>query len=224
MSLRVALVDDHRLFREGLRMVLEGQPDLNVVAEASDAREAFGVVDAAKPDVVVLDVALPGIDGIEAARELVRRSPRQRVLMLSMHSDEAHVAHALAAGASGYALKDQSADAVIDAIRTVARGQKYLSPRISRFGLDEKLHLSANGGENGKSKAGPGGPVDLLSPREREVFAMLVRGSSNHAVATRLCISIKTVETHRAHILKKLTLHSIADLVRFAARNGLLAL
>ncbi len=144
--------------------------------------------------------------------------------MLSMHSDEAHVAHALAAGAAGYALKDQSADAVIEAIRTVARGQKYLSPRISRFGLDDELHQRGNGSENGNGKVGAGGPVDALSPREREVFDLLVRGLSNDAVATRLCISVKTVETHRAHILKKLTLHSIADLVRFAARNGLLTM
>lgn len=214
MALKVALVDDHQLFREGLRAILAMQPDMNVVAEAGDAREAYGVIDTTQPDVVVLDVSLPGVNGIAAAREITRRDPRRKILVLSMHVGEDYVAQALSAGATGYALKEQSTSEVIEAIRAVARGQAYLCPRISRFVVEDYLRLRR--GESSSS-----GPLDALSSREKEVFDLLVRGFSNDGVAGQLCISVKTVETHRAHILKKLHVHSIAELVRFAARHGL---
>jgi DNA-binding NarL/FixJ family response regulator len=214
ISLKVALVDDHQLFREGLRAVLANQPDLTVVGEASDAREAYTVVDTTQPDVVVLDVALPGVNGIAAARELTRREPRRKILVLSMHVGEDYVARALSAGATGYALKEQSAGELVEAIRAVARGQAYLSPRISRFVVEDYLRLR-------RGEGGTAGPLGALSAREKEVFDLLVRGFSNDGIAGQLCISVKTVETHRAHILRKLRVHSIAELIRFAARHGL---
>jgi two-component system response regulator NreC len=195
---------------------LTSETDLAVVGEASDAREAYQVVGDKHPDVVVLDVSLPGVNGIAATRELVRREPHAHVLMLSMHAGEDYVAQALAAGATGYALKDQSAAEVIEAIRAVARGQAYLSPRISRFVVDDYLRLRR--GESART-----GPLAALSVREQEIFDLLVRGFSNDGIAGQLCISVKTVETHRAHILHKLRLHSIAELVRFAARHDLVA-
>jgi two-component system response regulator NreC len=210
------LVDDHQLFRQGLRTILAKEGDLTVVGEASDAREAYQLVVDAHPDVVVLDVSLPGVNGIAATRELVRREPHAHVLMLSMHSSEDYVAQALAAGATGYALKDQSAGEVVDAIRAVARGQAYLSPKISRFVVEDYLRLRR--GDTART-----GPLAALSVREQEIFDLLVRGFSNDGIAGQLCISVKTVETHRAHILHKLHLHSIAELVRFAARHNLVA-
>jgi two-component system response regulator NreC len=212
MRLRVALVDDHLLFREGLRALLSSQADIQVVGEAADARQAYNIVEAEHPDVVVLDLSLPGVDGIAATRELRRRAPGGKVLMLSMHTGEEFAAQALAAGASGYALKSQPSVNVVEAIRTVARGETYLSPEFSRTLLDEQL----------RGRMADGGPIAPLSEREREVFDLLVRGFSNQAAATELCISVKTVETHRSHIHRKLGVHSVAELMRFAALHGLI--
>jgi len=208
--LRLMLVDDHNLFRDGLRMVLGRYDDLEVVAEAADARQALAAADASRPDVVVLDVSLPGMDGVQAARELQRRQPAARLLVVSMHEREEDVARALAAGVRGYAFKSQRSDEVVEAIRAVGRGEQYVPPTVSRFVLDELLRAGA-----------VGGPLAALSQREREVCHLLVRGLGNDAIAQQLCISVKTVETHRARILKKLRVHSIADLIRLAARHGL---
>ncbi|MFI5288702.1 MAG: response regulator, partial [Polyangia bacterium] len=176
-KLKVALIDDHQLFREGLRALLGSQPDLKVVGEAADAREGYGLVESQRPDVVVLDVSLPGVDGIAATRELRRRVSASKVLILTMHAGEEYAAEALSAGAAGYALKTQPGHAVADAIRAVARGDLYLAPGLSRAAVDERrLHDG-------------GGPLAPLSVREREVFALLVRGFSNQAVAGELCIS-----------------------------------
>jgi two-component system response regulator NreC len=213
-ELKLVLVDDHRLFLEGLRAMLAAEPDLKVVAEASEAEEAYRVVEATQPDLVVLDVSLAGTSGIAIAEELTRRQPSQKILALSMHSGEDYVARALASGATGYALKEQCVSELVQAIRTVAKGQAYLSPRISRGVVDDYLRLQR--GEGGRS-----GPLGPLSAREREVFGLLVRGFSNDGIGGKLCISVKTVETHRAHILRKLRVHSIAEVIRFAARHGL---
>jgi DNA-binding NarL/FixJ family response regulator len=216
VSVRLALVDDHRLFRAALREILSKEPGLEIAGEAADAREAYQVVEDVKPDVAVVDISLRGVNGITVTRELVRREARCKVLILSMHSGEDFVAQALAAGASGYALKDQAPSELVEAIHAVASGRSYLCSMISKFVVDDFLRLRRGQGM-------PGGPTDVLSIREREVFGLLVRGYSNEKIAGELCISVKTVETHRAHILKKLNVHSMVELLRFAARHDLIS-
>jgi two-component system response regulator NreC len=215
MATTVALVDDHRLFREGLRALLASQSDIKVVAEASDAREAYEIVRQTNPDVAVIDLLLPGVSGIQVARELMREDPKRRLMALSMVRDEQHVAQALDAGMIGYASKEQSMDEVLAAIRTVAQRQPYLAPGISRFVLDDYRRL-----RRGQSEGGA--PLASLTHREREVFDLTVAGMATAEIARQLYISKRTVETHRARILRKLGAHSATDLVRFAARMGLL--
>jgi two-component system, NarL family, response regulator NreC len=216
MTIRLVLVDDHCLFREGLCAVLSMQKDIDIVAEAADAKEACAAVLAHDPDVVLLDVTLPGLDGISVARELFRRGARAKVLFLSMHASVAYVAEALAAGATGYALKDQPAADVVEAIRAVAKGQRYLAPKIPRRYVEPQE--AGKGAALGKDA----GPLEVLTPRERAVFHLVVNGFSNEGVAGELSISVKTVETHRAHINRKLAVHSTGELIRFAAMRGLL--
>jgi DNA-binding NarL/FixJ family response regulator len=211
----VALIDDHRLFREGLRAILSREGGLEVTGEAADARAAYQLVEEQRPDVAVVDIGLPGVSGIATTRELKRRGQNCKVLILSMHAGEDFVSQALSAGASGYALKDQAASEIVEAINAVGAGGSYLSPSISRFVVKDFLRLR-------RGESGPSGPCDVLSVREREVFDLLVRGYSNEGIAGELCISVRTVETHRAHLMKKLNLHSLVDLLRFAARNGLI--
>src|SRR5882672_3001044 len=214
-TLRVALVDDHLLFREGLRAMLASEPGLEIVAEAANAQEALPAVRASRPEVVILDVMLPGISGIGIARELLRDDPNRRVLALSMVTDEAHVADALRAGVLGYACKSQSAAEVMDAIRTVARGETYLAPQVSGFVVSDDRKFRALGSERS--------PLATLTAREREIFELCIQGSSTAQIARQLGISPRTVETHRGRILRKLNAHSAVDLVRLAARWGLLA-
>jgi two-component system response regulator NreC len=208
---QIALVDDHPLFRQGLRSLIERQEDLIVVGEADDARQAYELAEAKRPDVIVVDMNLPGVDGITATRELCQRVPEGKVLILSMYEDQNMVSRALAAGASGYAIKSQSPDLVLEAIRSVARGERYLAPSVA-----SAASIAPGNGDDS------GGPLATLSRREREVFHLLVRGFSNQRAAKELCISIKTVETHRTHIHRKLGIHSVAELIRFAAKNNLL--
>ena len=215
MSVRVLLVDDHLLFREGLRALLAARTDLMVCGEASDAEEAYRAFDEHKPDVVAMDVTLPTVSGIDATRELLRRHEGAKVLLLTMHAEPDFVVAGLQAGATGYALKQQPSAQIFEAMLDVARGRSYLCSRISRVVVED--HLRLRRGEHPFS-----GPCDALSPRERQVFDLLVRGFHNDDIARQLFISVKTVETHRAHVLKKLGLHSVVDLVRFAARHNLL--
>ena len=198
MTIRVALVDDHRLFREGLRALLGTQPDLCVVAEASDAREVPATVESSEPDVVVLDYQLKGIAGPSIVRDLIERNRNRRILVLSMHAEEDRIAQALAAGALGWASKEQAATELFGAIRTVASGKPYLAPSLSHFVFDDYVRI------------------------QREVFELVIRGLPNDTIAQTLTISRRTVETHRSRILHKLHAHSVADLMRFAARHGLL--
>lgn len=211
MSLRVAVLDDHQLFRQGLRALLSEHPHLSLIGEAGNAREAYDMVDKTQPDVVLVDLRLPGTDGIAATREIKRRQPRCRVMVLTATKDEHMVRQAFAAGALGYFVKSESANDLVRGIETVGADKPFLSP-----GLPESL-LDDGNGRNGK---GHGDPLGTLSEREREIFNLVFRGFTNKAIAKELCISPKTVETHRAHINKKLGLHSTADLVRFAASNG----
>lgn len=207
---KVALIDDHPVYREGLRVVLSSQRDLEVVAEAGDALEGYAAVEAARPDLVLVDVALPGPDGISAARELLRRDPARRLLMVSMSVEEHVVANALAAGALGYAGKDQPVGELLQAVRTVAEGRTYLPPRVSAKGVEARMRRAQSG------------PLGILSAREREVFDLLVKGLTNEEVASHLDISRRTVETHRGRILRKLRVHSAVELIRLAARHGML--
>ena len=215
-TITVLLVDDHHLFREGLRAVLADAEDIVVAGEASTGREAFEIVDRLKPDIVTVDVTLPDGDGILATREILRRQPTTRVLMLTMHGNHYYVSQALAAGAKGYALKEQRPTEILEALRAVARGETYVAPQ-----LPQELAAPMTGARRGSG--GATNPLDTLSPRERDIFDLIVRGYTNTVMAETLQLSVKTIETHRAHINKKLRVHSTGELIRLAALHGLVA-
>ncbi|MGZ3405731.1 MAG: LuxR C-terminal-related transcriptional regulator [Polyangia bacterium] len=208
------LVDDRELFREGFRLLLSSQADFDIVGEANAVPQAYDAVAARAPDVTIVSSDLAGVGATTVAREIVRRRPDARVLMLSSRRDDDGVHQALAAGARGFALKQQPSLQVFEAIRAVARGHVYLAPAISHLVLQDHLRLR-------RGEPTQAGPCDSLSRRERDVFELLVRGNPNRRIARILGISPKTVETHRAHVLRKLGVHSIVDLVRFAARHQL---
>jgi DNA-binding NarL/FixJ family response regulator len=209
--IRVILVDDHELFREGLRVLLDARGDLTVVATADDARSALTVAAQHPCDLVLVDVTLPGSNGITLVRDLKRADPRRPVMMLSSSHHHDIVADALDAGAEGYALKDQSPQQLVEAIRAVVAGQRYLAPAL-------RDTIRRPDGRSGR-----GGLLSALSAREREIFDLLVRGYNNGEIAKELFISVKTVETHRTHVMRKLDVHNIGDLLRLAARHGHLA-
>lgn len=211
MVLKLAVIDDQPVYREGLRAVFARRKDLRLVAEASDARQGYAAVEAAEPDLVLVDLTPPGQDGISASRELIRRHPGRRVIVLSAHVEEHAVAAALSAGALGCLGKEQPIDELLLAIATVAAGRTYLPPQVSA----ERIRTWM--------RRGKGGPLGVLSQRERDVFQLLVRGFLNEGVSAELGISKRTVETHRSRIFRKLQVHSGAELIRFAARHGLLA-
>ena len=214
--MRIALVDDHQIFRDGLRAALLPHADLEVVAEASNGRMLLEQLDVAKPAIVVLDVALPGMNGFAVTRELRRRDPQCQIMVLSIHGTDENVMEALDAGARGYALKNQLAEDIVAAVRVVAGGDYYFAPKIPKSVLER--HHRRRRGEDPTSS-----PLQELSRREREVFDLVVRGFTNQSVSRELTISVKTVETHRARINSKLAVHSTAELVRFAAVRGLLS-
>lgn len=212
--LRLVIIDDHGVFRDALCAAL-AQHDVKVVGVASDARAGYDVVAATDPDVVLLDVSLPGLDGVGATRELLRRSRRLKVLLLSAHDRTDLVVGGFQAGAHGYALKHQPLVEVVDAIRQVAEGRTYLAPSLPRSLAEARWRRA--------DQVGDVDPLFMLSTREKEIFQLVVRGLSNEGIAAELCISVKTVETHRAHINRKLGAHNPADLVRFAASRGIFA-
>jgi two-component system, NarL family, response regulator NreC len=213
MTVSVALVDDHLVFREAFRALLAATSEFSVVAEATEGKEVCPLFEATKPDVVVMDVTLPGTDGLSAARELTSRHPGAKIMMLSAHAVHDYVTRAFAAGAAGYALKSQPASAVIGGLKSVARGDRYLAPELPSS-------LLTNGRTRRK---GAPGQLDGLSNREREIFDLVVRGYSNASISEELSISVKTVETHRANINRKLAVHSSTQLLRFAALRGLVS-
>lgn len=214
-QIRIVLGDDHTLVRQGVRKILEDQSEWIVVDEASDGREAVRKTIDAKPDVAIFDIAMPLLNGIEATRQVVRRAPDVRVLILSMHAEEAYVVQGLQAGAKGYLLKDSADVDLVDAVRAVATGKSFFSPAVASVMLDDYVrHLSAKGVVD---------RYQLLSEREREVLQLVAEGRSNKEAAELLCLSPATVETHRSNILQKLDVHNTAGLVLFAVRRGVIS-
>jgi two-component system, NarL family, response regulator NreC len=207
--IRILLADDHAVVRQGFKMILGAQPDFEIVGEAGNGREAVELAENLKPDIVVMDVAMPELNGIEATRRLSTSVPHCRVVALSMHKDNVYVREILRAGARGYLLKDSEAADVVSAVRAVAQGEGYISPAVSNAVLDDYRKHVTN-------------PIDLLSSREREVLQMLAEGKTNKEIAVVLNLSVYTVDAHRGRIMEKLNVHSINELVRFAVRNGLI--
>ena len=209
------MADDHQMFREALRNLLAAEPDLAVIADAGDGRTAVRLAEEMSPDVVVMDVTMPDLNGIDATRKLLAASQRTRVLGLSMHSDLEFVTEMLAAGASGYLLKDGPFDELLSAIRAAARGEVYLSPRVA--GVIMAGALSAAG-------AAPHPQRGVLTPREREILQMVAEGKSSKQIALELGLSAKTVDTHRRQVMEKLQLYSVAELTHYAIRQGMTVL
>ena len=213
--IRVLLADDHKMIRAGLRLVLEQQSDITVAGEANDGREAVALAQQLKPSVVVLDVGMPNLNGIEAALQIKEAQPDTAIVMLSMHSDEGYILRALRAGALGYILKDSAEADLVAAVRAVAEGKSFFSPKVSRILLEDYMRkLRKSGGEDS---------YDLLSAREREILQLVAEGKSSKEVANLLHLSVYTVETHRANIMQKLNLRGIPELILYAVRKGIVA-
>ncbi len=213
-KIKVLIADDHAIVREGVRMILAKERDLEVVGEAGDGRQALDLVDRLHPDVVIMDLSMPGMGGIEATKHVKERHPAVNVLALTMHEDESYVFQLLRAGASGYVLKRAAAQDLVQAVRAAARGEAFLYPSIARKVVEDYLKRVEQGEERER--------YDGLTEREREVLTLIAQGLTNQQIAQKLYISIKTVQTHRAHILEKLGLHDRTELVRYAIRKGLI--
>jgi two-component system, NarL family, response regulator NreC len=214
-QIRILLADDHNVMRGGLRLLLERQPGFKVVGEASDGRQAVEQAEATQPDIIVLDIAMPNLSGIEAAQRITALLPRTRIIILSMHSDESYVLRALKAGAKGYLLKDSAENDLIEAIRAVDEGKAFFSPEISNIMVEDYVReMKRRGAEDS---------YELLTPREREILQMLAEGKSNKHIATLLDLSLYTVETHRRNLQDKLNLHSFAELILYAVRKGIIS-
>ncbi len=214
-KIRILLADDHKLMRSGLRVLLEQQADLTVVGEASDGREAVTLANSHKPDVLVMDVGMPNLNGIEAASQISQSHPEISIVILSMHSDESYVLRALKAGAKGYLLKDSAEADLIRAVHAVADGKSFFSPAVSKVLLDDYVRkLKRSGTED---------PYDLLTPREREILQLVAEGKSNKDVAQLLNLSVYTVETHRSNIMEKLNLKGVPELILYAVRKGIIS-
>jgi DNA-binding NarL/FixJ family response regulator len=216
MSIRIILADDHQIIREGIRSLLDKEPDMEVIGEAKNGREAVDLTVQLVPDVVVMDIGMPDLNGMEATRQIVEQVSDVKVLALSMHSDRQFAAGILAAGASGYLLKDAAFDELAEAIRSVHKGQCYLSPGITGVVLNDYVERLA--------KPGDTTPFSALTKREREILQLLAEGWTTKRISENLHVSIKTVETHRQHVMDKLELHSLADLTKYAIREGLTSL
>jgi two-component system response regulator NreC len=214
-KIRILLADDHKLMRSGLRVLLEQQVDCMVVGEASDGREAVALANSVKPDVLVMDIGMPSLNGIEAAAQITQSHPEIAIVMLSMHSDESYVLRALKAGAKGYLLKDSAESDLQRAVHAVAEGKSFFSPAVSKVLLDDYVRkLKRSGSED---------PYDLLTPREREVLQLVAEGKSNKDVAQLLNLSVYTVETHRSNIMEKLNLRGVPELILYAVRKGIIS-
>lgn len=216
MTIRILIADNHTLFSQGLRSLAETQTDFEVIGEVSDGREAVAKSRELQPDVVLMDVVMPGLNGLDATRQIRQEAPTTRVLALSMHVDKRYVLGMLEAGASGYLAKDASFEEVARALRAVAAGHVYLAPNVAGLVVEDFTRRTS-------SPSSPSAPA-ALSPREREVLQLLAEGLPASRIARQLHISVKTVETHRRNILGKLELDTVADLVRYAIREGITSL
>ena len=212
MTTRILLADDHAMLREGLRNLLQTQPDLQVVGEASDGHGAVEMAAELAPHLVIMDISMPDLNGIDATRRIVADAPGVKVLALSMHADRRSMTEMLRAGASGYLLKTSSATELLAAVRTIIHGQVYLSPDVAEFVVDGYVRHAA-------PEAGLA--FSVLSPREREVLQMVAEGYTTKEIAGRLYVSVKTIEAHRSQIMNKLHIHHIAGLTKFALNEGL---
>jgi RNA polymerase sigma factor (sigma-70 family) len=213
-QLRILLADDHTVVRQGLRKILEERSDWTVVAEAGNGRDAVNQAEELKPDVAVLDVTMPLLNGIEATRQILERSPATHVLVLTMHADEPYVNQVLKAGATGYLLKDSADVDLIEAVGTVSKGKSFFGPGVARLMPDDSVRRDADQGITDR--------FESLSKREREIFQLVAEGKANKQIAALLAISPSTVETHRARIMEKLGVHSAAEIVFYAVRRGVI--
>ena len=211
----VFLADDHQMFRQGLRTLLESTSDIKVVGESSDGQECLQQIGKLNPDVAVLDIAMPGLTGIEVAKRLAKISPRTRTLILTMHADCFFAVEALKADALGFMLKEESFDMLIDAIRTVAAGNMFISPTLETPVLKEFISMARLSSD----KSG-----NIITDREREILQLVAEGMTNQEIAAKLCISASTVDTHRKNIMAKLDIHSVAGLVKYAIRHKIVTL
>jgi two-component system, NarL family, response regulator NreC len=214
-KIRVLLADDHTLMRRGLRLIVEQQPDLSVVGEAEDGRQAVALTGSLHPEVAVLDIGMPNLNGIEAAKQITDGDSGAAVVILSMHADETYILRALKSGARGYLLKDSAESDLVRAIRSVAEGKSFFSPAVSKVLLEDYVKkLQRTGSEDS---------YDLLTPREREILQLVAEGKSNKDAANLLNLSVYTIETHRANIMEKLKLKSVPELILYAVRKGIIS-
>jgi DNA-binding NarL/FixJ family response regulator len=211
METRIVLADDHRIVREGLRMLLDNRNDIKVVGEACDGEEVLQVVGQEHPDVVVMDLSMPKLSGIDATRRITESGSRAKILVLSMHESPGYVEEVLRAGASGYLLKDSASEELVQAIDAIRAGDSYLSPAITQQVVDALAHPADR----------PTSAVSVLSERERQVLTLIAEGLSSKEIARDLGVSLKTIESHRANLMDKLEIHKVSGLVRFAIRVGL---
>jgi len=215
MTTRIILADDHRIIRAGIRNLLDQEQDLAVVGEASDGREVIRLNQDLQPDVLIMDITMPNLNGIDATRQIIKQNPETKIIALSMHSDHHFVAEMLQAGATAYLLKDCVSDELVQAIRLVCQGKTYLSPEIASL-LVKDYRSQVQQTTTSKS--------ETLSPREREVLQLLAEGNSTKNIAEKLFLSVKTIEAHRAQIMRKLDIHNVAELTKYAIREGLTSL
>jgi DNA-binding NarL/FixJ family response regulator len=209
VAIGVVLADDHPIFRQGLRSLLEKE-GFSIVGEGADGFEATKLAEKFHPDVMVLDFSMPRLNGLDAAKEILRISPRSKIILLTVHREEQYVLEAMAAGVKGYVLKSEAATGLVDAIREVYRGNAYLSPQIAQFAIEPALMRCVDGA-----------PAEVLSPRELQVLQLIAEGNTTREIATRLNLTVKTAESYRTALMAKLEIHETASLVRYAVRRGL---